>query len=68
MNSKAKSQNNHEANTQKVYKISESDLPICCPMPDMEIWNSHPRVYIPLDKQENPEDMCPYCGAKFELK
>jgi len=31
----------------------------------MGLWNSHPRVYIPLE--EEPVSSCPYCGTKFEL-
>ena len=67
MNTKNKAQNMHEANADKVYKITEKDLPVCCPMPDMIIWNSHPKVYLPIDKS-NPKEICPYCGAKFELQ
>jgi len=67
MSTKQKTEAKKLANAARLYKVSEKDLPICCPMPDMEIWNSHPKVYIPLGA-DNKEDMCPYCGAKFELK
>ena len=45
--------------------VSASDLPLCCPMPGMTKWNSHPRVFLPID--ETGEEKCPYCGAVFVL-
>lgn len=54
-----------KANTSRQYKVTEADLPVCCPMPDMAVWNSHPRVYLPVE--ETGEAMCPYCGATFHL-
>ncbi|OUU78402.1 MAG: hypothetical protein CBC38_07760 [Gammaproteobacteria bacterium TMED78] len=32
----------------------------------MYLWNSHPKVYLPLD--ENGKAMCHYCGASFILR
>ena len=26
-----------------------ADLPLSCPMPGMYLWNSHPRVYLPIE-------------------
>jgi uncharacterized Zn-finger protein len=34
-------------------------------MPGMYLWNSHPKVYIPV--QETGEAKCPYCGAQYHL-
>ena len=34
-------------------------------MPDMAVWNSHPKVYLPVE--ETGEARCPYCGAEFRL-
>lgn len=53
------------ANAEKVYTVSKKDLPLCCPMPGMAIWNSHPKVYLPIEK--TGEATCPYCGAKYQL-
>ena len=36
---------------------------ICCPTPEQESWNQHPRVYIDLNEQSQGE--CPYCSTKF---
>ena len=54
------------ANTSKQYEITYQQLPISCPMPDMAIWNSHPKVFLPIEK--TGEATCPYCGAQFRLK
>lgn len=51
--------------TETVYKVKESDLPVHCPMEGTSLWNSHPRVYIPLDG--TPEARCPYCGTLYKL-
>lgn len=53
------------ANTKHTYHVTQRDLPLSCPMPEMELWNSHPRVY--LDIEEEGEAKCPYCGAKYIL-
>ncbi len=54
-----------EANAAHNYKVKDSDLPLCCPMPNMTLWNSHPRVYLPIE--ETGQADCPYCSAHFEL-
>lgn len=54
------------ANTERRYEVSRSDLPLSCPLPDMALWNSHPRVYLPVEA--TGEAVCPYCGAHFVLK
>lgn len=55
----------HE-NTQTFIEISAKDLPLHCPMPDMLKWNTHPRVYMPIEK--TGEALCPYCGTRYKLK
>jgi uncharacterized Zn-finger protein len=34
-------------------------------MPGMYLWNSHPKVYLPIT--ETGEAKCPYCGAVYKL-
>jgi uncharacterized Zn-finger protein len=34
-------------------------------MPGMYLWNSHPKVYLPIEAEGVAK--CPYCGAEFEL-
>jgi uncharacterized Zn-finger protein len=57
-------QNLKPANAQNVYQISAADVPLSCPTPAMELWNSHPRVYLPI--AAGGEAKCPYCGALFK--
>ena len=57
---------NKPANSEKTYYVSPSDLPVSCPGPDMVTWNSHPKVYLPIEK--TGEAVCEYCGAKYVLK
>lgn len=56
----------NRANAQNEYRVTTADLPLSCPMPDMYLWNSHPRVYIPV--AETGEAKCPYCGARYVLE
>lgn len=53
------------ASAQCEYKVTRADLPLSCPMPNQKLWNSHPRVYLPID--ETGEEMCPYCSACYRL-
>ncbi len=53
------------ANAQLHYTVSVDDLPLSCPMPDMTLWNSHPRVYLPIEPTGFAK--CPYCGAEYTL-
>lgn len=55
-----------EANAQNRYEVTRADLPLSCPMPGMSLWNSHPRVYLPIE--DSGEERCPYCGAVYVLK
>jgi uncharacterized Zn-finger protein len=55
-----------EANAQNRYEVTRADLPLSCPMPGMTLWNSHPRVYLPIET--SGEERCPYCGAVYVLK
>jgi uncharacterized Zn-finger protein len=47
-------------------KVSRADLPLSCPRPEDEVWNMHPRVYLPIEK--TGEAVCPYCGARYVLE
>ena len=55
-----------EPNAQNRYEVTRSDLPLHCPMDSMSLWNSHPRVYLPIE--ETGSAKCPYCGAEYVLK
>ena len=62
----AMSQTTAPANAEKRYTVSRADLPLSCPTPEMALWNSHPRVYLPIEAER--EVQCPYCGAHFVLE
>ena len=36
-------------------------------MPGMALWNSHPKVYLPI-VDDGGESTCPYCGAHYVLR
>jgi len=50
-------------NTQNEYLVTQADLPLHCPMPKMSKWNSHPKVFIPVE--DTGDAICPYCGAVY---
>ena len=54
------------ANAALKYEVTQADLPLHCPMPGQSQWNSHPRVYLPVE--DSGEVLCPYCGARYILK
>jgi uncharacterized Zn-finger protein len=54
------------ANAQTRYVVSRADLPLSCPMPSMTLWNSHPKVFLPIEA--SGEAKCPYCGAQYVLE
>ena len=55
-----------QPNARNHYEVTADDLPLSCPMPDMALWNSHPRVYLPVETTGWAK--CPYCSAEFTLK
>jgi uncharacterized Zn-finger protein len=58
-------QNLIPGNAQHRYEVAQRDIPLSCPMPGMYLWNSHPKVYLPIE--ETGEAKCPYCGAEYYL-
>ena len=58
-------QNLIPANAQHNYRVRPKDLPLSCPMPGMYLWNSHPKVFLPIEATS--EAKCPYCGAQYHL-
>lgn len=45
--------------------ITPYDLPLHCSGINTEIWNGHPRVFLPIQSYGQIE--CPYCGAIYRL-
>lgn len=50
----------------RAYEVSQRDLPLACPSRTDRLWDSHPRVYLPIDKIGHIT--CPYCGTDYFLK
>lgn len=55
-----------QANAVNRYEVGTDDLPLHCPMPGMTLWNSHPRVYLDVEREGHVR--CPYCSAEYILK
>jgi len=55
-----------QPNAQQQYTVTAADLPLSCPMPGMQLWNSHPKVFLPVEKTGWAK--CPYCSAEYTLK
>jgi uncharacterized Zn-finger protein len=54
-----------QSNAESHYEVTRNDLPLSCPASGMSLWNSHPRVYLPIEKTGKAK--CPYCGADYSL-
>lgn len=54
-----------QPNAQNEYTVTRADLPLHCPVKGTTLWNSHPRVYLPIEATGRAK--CPYCGADFIL-
>ena len=50
---------------QACVEIAAADLPLHCPLPTQKLWNTHPRVYLPVEA--TGEAKCPYCGTVYRL-
>jgi len=55
-----------QANASNQYSVTRADLPLSCPMPGMQLWNSHPKVYLAIEATGWAK--CPYCGAEYTLE
>ena len=58
--------NNKTACIERYEQIAPKDLPLSCPKQDQEIWDAHPRVYLPIE--ETGQVLCPYCGTTYVLQ
>lgn len=65
MNESSKPKGGATPNDKPSYVISSDALPLHCPLPEMSLWNSHPKVYLPIE--DTGEAKCPYCGTEFSL-
>jgi uncharacterized Zn-finger protein len=49
----------------RTVEVTRGDLPLHCPTPAMQLWNAHPRVFLPIET--TGEALCPYCGTRYRL-
>jgi len=52
-------------NAELFVEITRAELPLHCPTENMRLWDSHPRVFLPIE--DTGKEQCPYCGTKFVL-
>ena len=52
-------------NANERVEISADDLPLHCPMPGKRLWDSHPKVFLPIE--DSGQELCPYCGTLYVL-
>jgi len=50
----------------RTVKVSRDQLPLSCPPRGEEVWNLHPRVYLPIEA--TGEAVCPYCSTRYLLE
>lgn len=55
-------------NRERQVSVRRADLPLYCPTPDSSLWNSHPRVFIPLAESDEGTVVCPYCSTRYQLE
>ena len=54
------------AGRERLVEIAAADLPLHCPTPAQQLWNTHPRVFLPIE--QTGEALCPYCGTRYVLR
>ncbi len=55
-----------QASTRPVIPVYPQELPLACPRDPNTLWNSHPRVYLPIES--TGQVTCPYCSTRYELR
>jgi len=53
-------------NAKKAIQVTAKDLPIHCPVEGASQWDSHPKVYIPVEENGGTA-VCPYCSATYKI-
>ena len=49
----------------KRIEITHQDLPLRCPRPKHSQWDSHPQVFLDIEK--TGQVLCPYCATLYVL-
>ncbi len=45
--------------------LTRDQLPLCCPPRGVEVWDKHPRVWLPVTA--SGKAVCPYCSTRYLL-
>ncbi len=53
-------------NAKKAIQVTTQDLPIHCPIEGSSQWDSHPKVYIPVEENGGTA-VCPYCSTTYKI-
>ncbi len=56
---------NHSQDERTIY-ITPEALPLHCAGAQTDVWNGHPRVFLPIESYSSVD--CPYCGAIYHLQ
>lgn len=67
-NSAAHQRDYQTPNAQSEVKVTAKDLPLLCPLPGSSLWDSHPRVFLPIADTPDGRAECPYCGTRYLLE
>ena len=54
------------AGKERQIEVTAVELPLHCPLPSQQLWNSHPRVFLEIER--TGEALCPYCGTRYVLR
>ncbi len=54
------------SNKQKQVEVTAADMPLHCPLASQKLWDSHPRVFLPIG--DDGAALCPYCGTRYILR
>lgn len=54
-----------QACAKNTYQVTTANLPLSCPMPEQDLWDAHPKVFLPIEKTGQAK--CEYCGANYVL-
>ncbi|MEO8007853.1 MAG: zinc-finger domain-containing protein [Betaproteobacteria bacterium] len=54
------------SNKQKQVEVTAADMPLHCPLASQKLWDSHPRVFLPIG--DDGTALCPYCATRYILR
>ena len=56
----------NKKNSSNTIIINKSELPLSCPRENY-LKLSHPKIFLPIEKEINKTIKCPYCSTIYEL-